>query len=105
MPGRAASQQAAHEGSLSRPDQDGDEGRERGIQHPDSVAGCKAGARVVSGMARAQTRQERGMTEMQGVKAAYAYPLLIKQLWHTPLAQAPDQVIVYRDKKRFTYRQ
>src|SRR5262245_43149856 len=37
--------------------------------------------------------------------SAYQYPLLIKQLWHTPLLQAADQVIVYRDLKRFTYRQ
>jgi fatty-acyl-CoA synthase len=42
---------------------------------------------------------------VQGAKSAYKYPLLIKQLWHTPLMQAPDQVIVYRDIKRFTYRQ
>jgi fatty-acyl-CoA synthase len=47
------------------------------------------------------------MTEMiiQSAKSAYKYPLLIKQLWHTPLAQAPEQVIVYRGMKRFTYRQ
>ena len=47
------------------------------------------------------------MTEMftQVAKSAYKYPLLIKQLWHAPLVQAPDQVIVYRDIKRFTYRQ
>jgi fatty-acyl-CoA synthase len=47
------------------------------------------------------------MTEMsiQDAKSAYKYPLLVKQLWHTPLAQAPDQMIVYRDMKRFTYRQ
>src|SRR2546430_1239855 len=47
------------------------------------------------------------MTEMfaQSAKGAYKYPLLIKQLWHTPLAQAPEQVIVYRGMKRFTYRQ
>ncbi|MEX2746136.1 fatty acid--CoA ligase [Rhizobium mongolense] len=38
-------------------------------------------------------------------KSAYQYPLLIKQLWHTPLLQAPDQEIVYRDIRRFTYRQ
>ena len=38
-------------------------------------------------------------------KSAYKYPLLIKQLWHAPLVQAADQVIVYRDTKRFTYRQ
>ena len=36
---------------------------------------------------------------------AYQYPLLIKQLWHTPLAQAADQEIVYRDTKRFTFRE
>lgn len=42
---------------------------------------------------------------MEGTKSAYQYPLLIKQLWHAPLQQAPDQVIVYRDRKRFTYRQ
>ena len=42
---------------------------------------------------------------MQAATSAYQYPLLIKQLWHTPLMQAPDQVIVYRDIKRFTYRQ
>jgi len=28
-------------------------------------------------------------------KSAYQYPLLIKQLWHTPLQQAPEQEIVY----------
>jgi fatty-acyl-CoA synthase len=37
-------------------------------------------------------------------KSAYSYPLLIKQLWHAPLLQAADQEIVYRDLKRFTYR-
>ena len=37
--------------------------------------------------------------------AAYPYPLLLKQLWHTPLAQAADQEIVYRDTKRFTFRE
>ncbi|MDB5393681.1 MAG: long-chain fatty acid--CoA ligase [Rhodospirillales bacterium] len=44
-------------------------------------------------------------TFLQAAKSAYKYPLLIKQLWHTPLMQAPDQVIVYRGIKRFTYRQ
>src|ERR1700761_6878472 len=34
---------------------------------------------------------------------AYAYPLLIKQLLHTPFSQAPDQEIVYRGKLRMTY--
>ncbi|MHB8765306.1 MAG: fatty acid--CoA ligase [Deferrisomatales bacterium] len=37
--------------------------------------------------------------------SAYAYPLLIRQLLHTPLACAPDQEIVYRDQVRLTYRQ
>lgn len=36
---------------------------------------------------------------------AYAYPLLIKRLWHAPLANSPDQEIVYRDLKRLSYRQ
>ncbi|MBK9160933.1 MAG: fatty acid--CoA ligase [Nitrosomonadales bacterium] len=35
---------------------------------------------------------------------AYTYPLLIKQLLHTPLANAPDQEIVYRDRVRYDYR-
>ena len=34
----------------------------------------------------------------------FAYPLIIKQLLRTPLIYAPDQEIVYRDRKRFTYR-
>jgi fatty-acyl-CoA synthase len=36
--------------------------------------------------------------------SAYAYPLLIKHLLHTPLAIAPDQEIVYRDLVRYDYR-
>ncbi|RWA48918.1 long-chain fatty acid--CoA ligase [Cupriavidus sp. UYMSc13B] len=36
--------------------------------------------------------------------SAYAYPLLIKHLLHTPLTQAPDQEIVYRGDHRQTYR-
>ena len=36
--------------------------------------------------------------------SAYAYPLLIKQLLHTPLAARPEQEIVYRDSKRYDYR-
>ncbi|MFL9962992.1 fatty acid--CoA ligase [Paraburkholderia sediminicola] len=34
---------------------------------------------------------------------AYAYPLLIKQLLHTPFIQAPNQEIVYRGQVRMTY--
>jgi fatty-acyl-CoA synthase len=40
---------------------------------------------------------------IQVAKSAYQYPLIFKQLWHTPLAQASDQEIVYRDLRRFTY--
>jgi acyl-CoA synthetase (AMP-forming)/AMP-acid ligase II len=36
-------------------------------------------------------------------QAAYQYPLLIKQLLHAPMVQAPDQQIVYRDLRRLTY--
>ena len=36
--------------------------------------------------------------------SAYIYPLLIKQLLHTPMATAADQEIVYRDAHRQTYR-
>src|SRR5258708_2557512 len=42
---------------------------------------------------------------IQTTKSAYQYPLILKQLWHTPRVQAPDQEIVYRDLKRFTYLQ
>ncbi len=35
---------------------------------------------------------------------AYAYPLLIKQLLHTPLATAADQQITYQGKLRYSYR-
>src|SRR6201998_4434402 len=40
---------------------------------------------------------------IQTAKSAYQYPLIFKQLWHTPRVQAPDQEIIYRDLKRFTY--
>jgi len=36
--------------------------------------------------------------------SAHTYPLLIKQLLHTPLATALDREIVYRDRFRTTYR-
>ena len=42
---------------------------------------------------------------IQVAKSAYQYPLILKQLWHTPQVQTPDQEVVYRDQKRFTYRQ
>ncbi len=34
-----------------------------------------------------------------------SYPLLLKQIWHTPLANTPMQEIVYRDQLRLSYRQ
>jgi len=39
----------------------------------------------------------------EAATSAYAYPLLIKQLLHTPFVQAPDQEIVYRGQLRLTY--
>lgn len=42
---------------------------------------------------------------IQTARSAYQFPLIFKQLWHTPRVQAPDQEIVYRDLRRFTYRQ
>src|ERR1700744_2944005 len=42
---------------------------------------------------------------IQTAKSAYQYPLIFKQLWHTPRVQAPDQEVVYRDLRRFTYLQ
>ena len=35
--------------------------------------------------------------------SAYRYPLLIKQLLHAPMMQAPEREIVYRDLRRLTY--
>ena len=37
--------------------------------------------------------------------SAYSYPLLIKNLLHAPLVSAPDQEIVYRGDRRFSYRE
>ena len=42
--------------------------------------------------------------KVQVTPSAYSYPLIIKQLLHTPLATALDQEIVYADKLRYTYR-
>lgn len=36
---------------------------------------------------------------------AYSYPLLIKTLLTTPLIYAPEQKIIYRDQREFTYKQ
>ena len=43
-------------------------------------------------------------TETPAASSAYAYPLLIKQLLHAPMALAADQEIVYRDQFRYRYR-
>lgn len=46
------------------------------------------------------------MTEclIETTPSAYAYPLLIKNLLHTPFEQAAEQEIVYRGQQRYTYR-
>jgi fatty-acyl-CoA synthase len=41
---------------------------------------------------------------IQSTPAAYPYPLLIKQLLLTPLANAPDQEITYQGRVRYSYR-
>ena len=41
---------------------------------------------------------------IEGTPSAYAYPLLIKQLLHTPLAITPEKEISYRGEVRYTYR-
>ena len=37
-------------------------------------------------------------------KSAYDYPLLIKQMLATPMIYSPDQEIVYRDIRRYSYK-
>jgi hypothetical protein len=48
---------------------------------------------------------DKARSGIAAAKFAYNYPLLIKHLWHAPLRQAADQKIVYRDLRRFTYRE
>jgi fatty-acyl-CoA synthase len=45
-----------------------------------------------------------GTRLIQSAKSAYGFPLIVKHFWHAPLLQAPDQEVVYRDLKRFAYR-
>lgn len=46
------------------------------------------------------------MTDIiQKTQSAYAYPLLIKSLFYSPVIDNPDQEIIYRGEKRFTYRE
>jgi fatty-acyl-CoA synthase len=47
---------------------------------------------------------DKEVRKIERAASAYSYPLIIKQLLHTPLVYAPDQEIVYRDKVRYTYR-
>jgi acyl-CoA synthetase (AMP-forming)/AMP-acid ligase II len=57
------------------------------------------------GRGAVRTREDiMSAEEMAAASSAYAYPLLIKQLLHTPMALAADQEIVYRDQIRYRYR-
>jgi fatty-acyl-CoA synthase len=47
----------------------------------------------------------KGIRTISQTPSAYSYPLLIKQLLHTPILYAPDREIVYQDKARLTYRE
>ncbi|MFH0823646.1 MAG: fatty acid--CoA ligase [Pseudomonadota bacterium] len=47
---------------------------------------------------------EKQLRRITTAPSAYTYPLLVKQLLHSPMAYAPDQEIVYRDSFRYTYR-
>ena len=41
---------------------------------------------------------------IEKTRSAYEYPLLIKQLFLSPLSNNPDQEIVYRDQLTITYK-
>lgn len=43
------------------------------------------------------------MIDTRPTPSAYEYPLLIRQLLHTPLTQTPAQEIVYASESRFSY--
>jgi fatty-acyl-CoA synthase len=53
----------------------------------------------------ALSKQNRAGSGTAAAKSAYPYPLIIKQLWHAPLRHSADQEIVYRELRRFTYRE
>lgn len=46
----------------------------------------------------------QGTRLIEKADSAYSYPLLVKQLLHTPVIYNPDQEIVYRESKRYTYK-
>ena len=41
---------------------------------------------------------------IEKTKSAYEYPLLIKQLFLAPLANNPEQEIIYREELTITYK-
>lgn len=46
------------------------------------------------------------MTDLiRRTQSAYTYPLLVKSLFQTPVVDNPDQEIIYRGERRFTYRE
>ncbi len=46
------------------------------------------------------------MTDLiQKTQSAYSYPLLIKTLFYSPVIDNPEQEIIYRGERRFTYRE
>ncbi|MGO9572327.1 MAG: fatty acid--CoA ligase [Desulfomonilaceae bacterium] len=47
---------------------------------------------------------EKKVRKIERTASAYDYPLIIKQLLHTPILYAPEQEVVYRDTLRYTYR-
>lgn len=44
-----------------------------------------------------------GFRKIEKTPSAYSYPLLIKNLFRTPMIYSPSQEIVYRDKLRYDY--
>ncbi len=55
--------------------------------------------------ARKNCQEGVTMSTIWRTESAYGYPLLIKNLLLSPVVDNPDQEIVYRGEKRFTYRQ
>src|SRR5262245_27648811 len=62
------------------------------------------GGPSVRAMSPTSVAAPAGVSLIEPTPSAYAYPLLIKHLLHTPLVQAPEQEIVYRDISRYDYR-
>ena len=47
---------------------------------------------------------EDGFRPIFRTPSAYSYPLLVKQLLHTPILYGPEKEIVYRGDVRHTYK-